>query len=184
MSKQYRFNEALQDISDILNYNKQNFFLGFGTALGAYRENKFIEHDEDIDICILRENLRIDIRKLEKITNNFTLDHIFGNINENLEVSYKHKNGVKVDIFVYYKIENNKYISSSFGDLCNKKKIGYCRKIHTIRGLKKIKLYKREYYIPINIEEYLTECYGKDFMIPKKYGYAIGLRGEYKNIID
>jgi phosphorylcholine metabolism protein LicD len=44
----------------ILDINNIDFYLVFGTLLGAYRDSDFITHDKDIDICILEEN-RADV---------------------------------------------------------------------------------------------------------------------------
>jgi len=44
--------EALLSLSEVFTQNKITFFLIFGTALGAIRENDFLEHDIDIDIGI------------------------------------------------------------------------------------------------------------------------------------
>ena len=35
-------------------------YLGYGTALGAVRENGFIEHDTDADICIAADRITED----------------------------------------------------------------------------------------------------------------------------
>ena len=56
-------------------------------------------------------------------------------------------------------------------------------KILSIDNLKKILFYDKEYLVPSNSEEYLTVAYGKDWKIPKKYGYNKGIRKMYTNII-
>ena len=43
----------LNEIVDILEKLKINYFLTDGTILGLYREQKFIEHDNDIDIALI-----------------------------------------------------------------------------------------------------------------------------------
>lgn len=47
--------ELLLKLKRILDINQLDFYLVFGTLLGAYRENDFITHDKDIDVCILEE---------------------------------------------------------------------------------------------------------------------------------
>ncbi|MBK7107118.1 MAG: LicD family protein [Ignavibacteriae bacterium] len=44
---------ALNGVSQVLNTNNQKYFLDTGTLLGAIREKKFIEWDNDIDIGII-----------------------------------------------------------------------------------------------------------------------------------
>ena len=51
--KQSKFKKTLEDMKKILDSNNVKFFLYCGTALGAHREKKFIEHDHDIDIGVL-----------------------------------------------------------------------------------------------------------------------------------
>ena len=72
--KQQKFRKTLEDMKSILDKNKIHFFLAFGTALGAHRENKFIEHDEDIDIGVFKS--KTSLYKIYKILENnkfFTL---------------------------------------------------------------------------------------------------------------
>ena len=52
--KQIKFKKTLEDMANILEDNNIYFFLYCGTALGATREKKFIEHDPDIDISIAK----------------------------------------------------------------------------------------------------------------------------------
>ena len=47
--------ENLQIVKQVLDSNGIEFFLTFGTLLGAVREHDFINHDEDIDIAIKEE---------------------------------------------------------------------------------------------------------------------------------
>jgi phosphorylcholine metabolism protein LicD len=46
----------LIDVRDILKSADIQYFLLFGTLLGAYRDNDFIKHDKDIDIGIFAES--------------------------------------------------------------------------------------------------------------------------------
>ena len=43
--KQIKFKKTLEDMKEILDCNNLPFFLYHGTALGAHREKKFIEHN-------------------------------------------------------------------------------------------------------------------------------------------
>lgn len=55
--------EMLINLKEILNKNEIDFFLAYGTCLGAVRHNGFIPWDDDIDIFIYG----IDYDKLKKI---------------------------------------------------------------------------------------------------------------------
>ena len=47
--------KLLFTVADVLEDVGLEFFLDFGTLLGAIREQKFIEHDEDIDLECLKK---------------------------------------------------------------------------------------------------------------------------------
>jgi len=56
----------LFEVADVLEEVGIEFFLNYGTCLGAVREKKFIEYDEDLDLGVLIENL---VPSLNKIVN-------------------------------------------------------------------------------------------------------------------
>lgn len=185
MNKEALFKECLEDMKTILNTNKQKFFLACGTLLGCYRDKKFISYDGDIDLGILEEDFKFDIIQTIVNTNKFKLHKKYGEKNKrNLEFTFKHINGTKIDIFIYYKIKDNFYYSSSFNDICSRKKEGFCKWGRHIDGFKEIEFYEKKYLIPSNVEQHLIDSYGEDFMIPKKFNYSQGLRGLYKNLLN
>ncbi|EPO5266055.1 LicD family protein [Providencia rettgeri] len=47
---------ALEHIDEICKENKIEYWIDSGTLLGAYRNSTFIPWDEDIDLCMTREN--------------------------------------------------------------------------------------------------------------------------------
>lgn len=47
--------EDFKDLRQAFNAHGIPFFAVFGTALGAVRENGFIEHDDDIDLAIINQ---------------------------------------------------------------------------------------------------------------------------------
>jgi hypothetical protein len=55
MIQKYGF-ELLEDIHSILNQEKIEFFVDFGTLLGIIREKSFIKHDLDMDVGVIKQD--------------------------------------------------------------------------------------------------------------------------------
>ena len=180
--KQKTFKITLEDIDDILNQNNIEYTLSCGTALGAYREHKFIEHDHDIDLRI-NKNLE-KISKIITDSNKFTLARFLPKdepLRNASEITLKHKKtGINVDIFKVIK-KNNKYIIYTYGSICNTKPNRRCEFENSIYKIVNINFMGRIYKIPEF--KYIIESYGKDWNTPKKYSYDEGLKSEYKNIV-
>jgi len=181
--------ECLTDIHKILSDNNINFFLAFGTLLGQHRNNDFISHDTDIDFGILssdfNENMKDYILESDKFNSTF---RIIGGVEDSLEYTFHHINGTKVDFFLLYPInkdiKDDYYYCASWFGICDTKKCGYCKWGNHIRGFKQIMFKNKLFNVPKNTEEFLEECYGKDWNIPKQFDYYGGLAGGYKNLIN
>ena len=180
--------ECLNDIHDILTKHNIKFFLAFGTLLGQHRENNFISHDTDIDFGILESdyNKKIDlyVTSSDKFENTYRK---IGGEKTSLELTFHHKNGTRVDIFVLYPINKEKnddyyYCASWFG-ICDTKKEGFCKWGNHVRGLKQVTFKDKIFNVPANTEEFLEECYG-NWRTPVKFDYYGGLEGGYKNLIN
>ncbi|MGK6603265.1 LicD family protein [Proteus mirabilis] len=87
--KQLKMLKGLIEIHRICQLHNINYWLDAGTLLGAVRHSGFIPWDDDIDICMFRDdyNKFINIAKYELNTNDFFLqtvttdkDYIFINI--------------------------------------------------------------------------------------------------------
>ncbi|WP_446470114.1 LicD family protein [Xenorhabdus stockiae] len=184
----YAFQDAMNDI------NKE-FWLDWGTLLGAIRDNNFIEHDNDLDFGMFLSDFSDEIevalikkgfKKIKKFEKN---DGI-----KALELTYSFK-GVNVDIF-FYQHQENHMICHHFGKFDEPKindsvKVGTCITFENYCPLFDLTDYKfqgRIFSIPKNTVEYLINYYGNDFMkpvieteyIPDKYSYTkpIGI-GKY-----
>jgi GR25 family glycosyltransferase involved in LPS biosynthesis len=189
--KQMIFAKTLFDMDDILSENNQPYFLACGTALGAYRENKFIEHDEDIDLGIFAENYNKNIE--DKILKKFKLKSRLGSIESGYEINFTHpETNVDIDIFLHYRSpegeaggthEGEPYIwCPSFFNLCDKAKNKMCRWKYNFEDVSPHSFMGREFNLPKPIEQYLKDSYG-DWEHPKKYSYEEGLNSQYKNLI-
>lgn len=152
------------------------FFLSSGTLLGFYRGADFIEHDEDIDLGVFIEHYK------PEIISNFNkkgliLSNVYGKKEEGLEYSFK-KDGVKLDIFFYYKVHDtmwhglwyvNKYINFKF-----LKKIGVVKaklkklSFPLFSSYSFLKYRDIELPIPNNTEDYLIAQYGNTWNITDK----------------
>jgi len=186
--KEKSFKYALSDMKKILDTYKQEFFLTCGTLLGQFRNNKFIEYDEDIDLGIFYNKFNKNILKHIKASNKFSLIRQLGKLSNSYEVTFQHlKTNTNIDIFIHYPICDHYYYTASFYDICDNKKEGFCKWKYPIRGLTQITFYGKNYLIPGNTKEYLEFSYGSNFMTPKKFNYYEGLvdnKNGYTNLIN
>ena len=184
--KQQKFKKCLTDMKKILKQNNTPFFLCWGTLLGQYRENQFIEHDHDIDIGIIRENFDKSIKDIILQSGLFKFEYEYGELNKNYEISFTHlETKIPIDIFIFYNIDNDLYYTSTHTDKCNNTKYGFCKWARHLRGFKNTNFMGETYQIPKNTEEYLEESYGKNWRIPIKFNYQQGLNNNhYKNMMQ
>ena len=168
----------------LLDNSNTYFFLFCGTALGATRDQKFIEHDEDIDIGVF-EN--IDLKEITQIilkTGLFKIEGFYPiaeNLNKNTtELSFIHtKTKIKIDIFQVIK-DNGDYIHYSYNSICNQKPNKRCEFRNNFK-MTTIYFFNKKYNIP-NID-FLSSHYGKDWHIIKKFTYDEGLKNNgYKSL--
>lgn len=162
---------------DVLEENEIDYWIEYGTLLGAIREKKIIEHDYDIDIGVLES--KIDKVKLEKVLKKSGFKKISeislnGKVTEN---KYKYKKlKIGIDFYFFYD-EENKIKGYYYGNLQN---LTYTETLKKLNGLvayecifKKFnigryEIYGKEIKIPQNYNEHLIEYYGENYMIPDK----------------
>jgi len=154
--------ENLKVFKAIMDENAITFGLFYGTLLGAVRNSKFIEFDEDIDVFVFEENL-------PKLLN---LLHSFRELG--FEVArYRNdlltliRNDESIDINIFRKINTNQYQSynialpSSF-----------------FENLASIDFYNIKIKIPYQYEEFLTLAYGESWRVPIQNMYATLAEGK------
>jgi hypothetical protein len=140
------------------------YWISCGTLLGFYRNNDFINHDEDTDICIpskyLNKNLIESIKKL-----GFKIKNKFGRISDGFELSI-HKNGIKTDLFFVYE-RDGKWYHSVYSGFGQKEKIKHDYVFSPFKIAKKEFLgYK--FSVPDKTESHLIEHYGENYKYPAK----------------
>ena len=65
-------------IDKILKSEKIPYFLSYGNLLGAYRTGDFIPWDDDVDICLMREDFYHAINVLKKHFDHDNFETRFG----------------------------------------------------------------------------------------------------------
>lgn len=145
-------------------FKKKNifFWLSGGTALGFYRNNDFIDHDDDIDISLFYSSKDKFVKYvLPKLINNgFIIRHI--DIDRT-----RTKNGVHAFMSLRYKniTLDIDFIglgyTSATGNNCDSKII-----LPYLKEFKQVLINNKIFNIPL--ESYYIFLYGTDYMIPIK----------------
>lgn len=128
------------------------YYLLYGTLLGAYRENDFISHDVDSDLFIHLENFD----KLLCVIFDLVKLHHFNLIRVDGDMFSISRNGEYIDIYVFRL--SGKLLK------CNDMIIPS----QLIRGRRLVKLRGEEFFAPEDTEKLLVHLYGGDWRIPKK----------------
>ena len=153
--------ESVQELLQILENNGEQAFPEGGTLLGLYRDGKLMDYDKDADIGIIidEKNSLQHIQKIINIVNsntNFLHTDSHKNLSQlQLQTSFiDTKRRVIIDIFFYHKKDGFLYsgLTTKLGKFLYK---------FSAFVLTKTKLNNNEYFIPNNIELYLTELYDK-----------------------
>lgn len=166
MNKNWSFRsvEHIQNPEKYLQHAQQilkgvNWYLGFGSALGFYRDNDFIPQDTDIDICIITD----ETTPVNKIVLEFSEHYEYiRSVSENgqQQSAFKTKDGFIIDLSFFRKEGDRLVTRHEEGVYSDKVDVIGNTKLHQTKyGL---------FPIPEKIEEYLVTRYG-DWKTPK-YG--------------
>lgn len=171
--------ELLELTDDKLRNAGIDYWLTYGTLLGAYRDHDFIAHDYDIDIALYWED-RNKIKDLMLAAGmKLKYEVHFGDWEnpENIEYRFEYKNTF-ID-FDFYKVSGNMATTSnpSFlpgtNPVPGKKFLVITEDlVSPFTGLAEIEFLGRKYKVPANTEEFIIANYGKDYRTPiKNFNY-------------
>ena len=160
---------VLKDTMDICVASGLKPFLNYGTLLGYYRDNNFIDTDNDIDYGIFEQ----DKPKLVKFKELMTSRGYNIRIDNKLELSFKCKKygNLIVDFWIHqFNQKSNKIFSGCFFRKLDQVSI-FPFSPDIIYTLNSVLFKKVDVYIPNNPEEYLKFVYGDDWHIPLDQEY-------------
>lgn len=164
--------ENFQEVLKIIynsQLNKYDLWLDFGTLLGFYRENDFINHDLDMDFGIIINDYD-DFLEKEKylIKKGFSRTKEFYYKNRLVELSYSYK-GLNVDFIVYRRkadvIESDTifFMTNALWKPTRYEVYNYSL---PFSELEEHNFKAVEIKVPNNAREYLSKLYGEDFEVP------------------
>ena len=125
----------LKDFIKICEENNLDYYLFFGTHLGAVRHKGFIPWDDDIDIMMFREDYEKFLKIMESLNSNkyevldcrYKSDYFFQfgklcligtHTSEEWDNQISYKTGIHIDLFILDKVPNNKIKSFIFIRRC------------------------------------------------------------------
>jgi len=147
--------DILKDVTYILEKNNLEYFISFGTLLGAVRHKGLIPWDTDTDIVIPYSEKDKYIKILKKKLPEYDIREtkergVSGSI---IRVNLSKMNSLHVDLFTYLSKDD-------------KLSFGYSREFDKkdIYPLQKISFYDLKLFAPKEIEKQLVLFYGNDYM--------------------
>lgn len=173
--------ELLILFDKILNEAGCNYWLMFGTLLGAIRENNFIQHDFDLDIGVFKDDFTEEVSLLLKKYGFEKQREILidgGKVGK--EETYVYKN-VSIDIFFFEKNDNGNdiycYDFIKPSNMKNLKQNEFIPRKITLPfdGLMEYSFKGCKVKIPQNYDRLLAAHYGSDYMIPNPKWSAMNI---------
>lgn len=162
--------EALQAFKDACMECQKDYWLEFGTLLGAYREKSFIPHDFDLDVGMPAEDYTNTFEQA-LISKGFVKDHSFDllDVPNNKRTPSEHAffyKDLAIDIFLAIPHETSR---STYCYSVGEKNAITATRAFTFEkndSLSKVSINGVELCAPANPAENLAAYYGEDFMTP------------------
>lgn len=151
----------LKKLITIIQNKNIKCWIDYGTLLGAYRKNKVITHDYDLDISILFDKELFDSEILcEILSEHYYIMHhsvnsyicLYPRNNPNFTM-------VHIDVYFWH-LENKTMQSSTWKSIFTP--------IHFYDELESIMLENVQFNCPRHLNQYLSFRYGDDFIIEKE----------------
>jgi hypothetical protein len=156
---------AKDELCNVVRYlsgDNVKFRVTDGTALGLYRDNRFIPHDNDLDFDLLDLKNQIRFIIILKKKFGYNIGRVIFYKMKLQQVVFYNKEGLIVDFVVWYKSGDRIY---------NYSERGFVRSQY-LRSFDNLDLFVFNNValpIPGDIENWLCFRYGNDWMIPKTY---------------
>ncbi len=166
--KQLVLLEMLNDLVSVLDKNGINYWLDYGTLLGAVRHKGFIPWDDDLDLGVLYFDKERIVKSVEKELKDSYRIFNFGEHDKFLKLERSFGNNtITIDIFLY-KNESEKLQAKFFPD-----GIVYNNPFpfDSIFPLKTMKFESSEFKVPNEYDLYLKKNYGEYMSLPKSSHY-------------
>ena len=162
--------ELLNVFSEKMNNSGILFWLEFGSLLGFYRDNDFIQHDCDLDFGVFLK----DKDKVHEALRNtkFKLVHLYHAEDGGVEECYRYKN-TSIDIF-YFREDGDYFYCNTFtrhypyriNKILRSRKCLVKRINIPNQPFIKVKFKHADVFIPKDCSRHLEMHYGKTFMTP------------------
>lgn len=157
-------NNAINNLTELDSlFRKHNiqYWMQDGTLLGYYRDNRFIPHDNDIDLgCRWKDftqELFIDI-----INEGFEFKTSHGRLEESLVINFR-KRSIPIDIYFYYNDGDRFYHSAAYGK-ARKYRVDFS---YNEFDVKEVEYLGAKLFIPQDPLYFIETKYGKDWKDPK-----------------
>jgi hypothetical protein len=179
--------ELLELTDSILRKNNIEYWLNYGTLLGAYRDHSFIKHDYDLDVAVLMNDSEHVKEVMLSAGLRLKFEARFGDWNKPVCLEYRFEyKGVCIDFNFYSVVDNTAYTYDFSFDNAPLIKIGERILVTTelvtnpFCGTCEFEFMGKNYKVPTNTEEYIIANYGKDYRIPVKdfdyHNYATNVK--------
>lgn len=159
----------LIEIDSILDSIDLPYFLSFGTALGAYRDNDFTPTEVDMDIGFLIEDFlpKCSVFVTLLLGNDYEITTFQGPLTKSYIIIAK-KNGIKIDMVALIPWEDQVHGGGyvRFAPHYSKDHSGIYPGECFLRPASRASMFSRSWPIPDKVEKYLHHIYGVNWKTP------------------